>query len=209
MMELYHKINAPFKRDMDGDRRLQLDQFCDPAFEYLARNEWTWTEKIDGTNIRIGWDGLSVSFGGRTDKAQMPPFLDARLREVFTPEKLTSVWDTEPDITLHGEGYGRKIQKAGASYIPDGVDFILFDVRVGNWLLQRDKVDAIAEHLGIKSVPVVMHGDIWDAIETVKSKPKSLIGTDTMEGLVGVPLVDLRLRSGQRVITKIKVKDFT
>lgn len=40
--------------------------------------------------------------------------------------------DHEPvPVTIFGEGYGVKIQKGG-NYIPDDVNFILFDVRFGN-----------------------------------------------------------------------------
>ena len=31
---------------------------------------WTFTEKCDGTSMRAYWDGHTVTFGGRTDRAQ-------------------------------------------------------------------------------------------------------------------------------------------
>ena len=33
------------------------------------------TEKVDGTNTRIIWDGYHISFGGRTEKAVIQPNL--------------------------------------------------------------------------------------------------------------------------------------
>ena len=43
--------------------------FRDPAFEYLKDLKWQGFEKLDGTNVRIYWDGYRVSTHGRTDNA--------------------------------------------------------------------------------------------------------------------------------------------
>lgn len=53
-----------------------------------------------------------------------------------------------------------------------------------------------------------MQGTIDEAVNFVKSKPMSTIGKAPMEGLVGKPMFELYDRLGNRVITKIKVKDF-
>ena len=45
--------------------------------------DWEFTEKVDGTNIRVHWDGHTVEFGGRTDKAQIPKPLLERLETLF------------------------------------------------------------------------------------------------------------------------------
>lgn len=50
-MSEYHKINTLFKRD-EKNLIIEGDYSC-PEFAYLAENEWTWTEKVDGTNIRV------------------------------------------------------------------------------------------------------------------------------------------------------------
>ena len=77
---------------------------------------------------------MDVRFGGRTDNAQIPGHLLERLNQLFNKENLAQAFYIEPDIEqtiiLYGEGYGTKIQKGG-NYIKDGVDFILFDVKVG------------------------------------------------------------------------------
>ena len=71
-MNQYHKIDSLFERDMEGTRKLIEGKFRNPVVEYIKDNEWIFTEKIDGTNIRVFWDGHKVSFGGRTDNAQIP-----------------------------------------------------------------------------------------------------------------------------------------
>ena len=57
-------------------------------------------------------------------------------------------------------------------------------------------------------VDIVLVGTLQEAIDFVKTKPKSHIGTANMEGLVCRPAVEMLDRMGRRVITKIKVCDF-
>lgn len=64
----YHKIETIFERDMDGSKKLIPGKFRNKTVEFLKDNTWVFTEKIDGTNIRIHWDGHKVEFGGRTGR---------------------------------------------------------------------------------------------------------------------------------------------
>ena len=97
---------------------------------------------------------------------------------------------------------GMKIQKGGGRYIKDEVSFILFDVKIDKWWLRRPDIEEIAGDLAIKVVPV---------IEYVSNGYKSLIAEDTTydaEGLVLKTDLGLLDRSGQRIIAKIKARDF-
>lgn len=208
-MNEYQKIETVFNRDITGSKKLITGQFRNPAIQYLANTEWVFTEKIDGTNIRIGWDGHKITFGGRTDRAQIPAHLVNKLNEMFgdgATEELFEQLFGEKEVILFGEGYGVKIQN-GDLY-RDDVSFILFDVMVGEIMLERENVEAIARALSIDVVPIILRGTINDAIEYVKAHPKSTIGVAPMEGLVGRPAVELRDRAGNRIIIKIKVCDF-
>ena len=63
-MKEYHKIQTVFHRSPESNyKQLMEGVFALPEFELLKDIEWTWTEKIDGTNIRILWDGQTVRFG--------------------------------------------------------------------------------------------------------------------------------------------------
>src|SRR3990167_552587 len=119
----YHKIQSLFLRDPETKHRtFLLGQWSLPAFDYLKDNEWVWTEKVDGTNIRVIFDGAAVRFGGRTNDAQMPVFLMERLQSLFTVDALRACFPDVSDgvqIYLFGEGYGAKIQKGGGRYKPD------------------------------------------------------------------------------------------
>lgn len=208
MMHEYHKIDGLFKRD-EATKRLMYGVYRNPAVEYLAASEWVFTEKIDGTNIRVHWDGHRVAFGGRTDKTQIPGPLMAKLEELFGGETNEQIFEEhfgEKEVTLYGEGYGPKIQNGGA--YRDDQSFILFDVNVGGVWLSRENVESVARYFGIDVVPVIMRGTMQQAIDFVKSRPMSTIGTDKMEGLVGRPALELLTANSNRLIVKVKVRDF-
>lgn len=215
-MSEYHKIHSLFLRDekskfknflSDGDG---FWHFSKPEFRYLAKNNWVFTEKVDGTNVRIYWEPgtKTVQIKGRTESAQMPTFLFQKLTEMFTPEKFAPLFDYP--IVLHGEGYGAKIQKGGGNYISDGCSFILFDVWIGNFL-ERENVVDIAKKLDIQFVPIVGTGTLTDMVDLVRCKEFwSRVSTKVSpEGIVARPETELYSRRGERIITKLKVKDFT
>lgn len=219
-MAEYQKIQTLFKRD---ERNIIIpDQFTYPEFEVLKDLKWECTEKIDGTNIRIelassgnSEDGIIMSFKGRTDKAIIPEHLLTKLNWLFDREHLMealNITDETQDcnITLYGEGYGAKIQKGG-NYISNDVNFILFDVKIDKWWLDREAIKDIANKLGINAVPLMGYMTIPEAIEYVKKGFKSTIAENKdydAEGLVLKAPCGLLKRDGERLITKIKTVDF-
>lgn len=205
----YTKIPNVYKREQYGSNKLIEGEYSTDELRYLAGLPWMWTEKVDGTNVRVMWDGYRVSFAGRTDKAQMPPHLLSRLEELFGgPDKeelFEAVFGSTPAI-LFGEGFGEKIQKGGGLYGP--VDFILFDVYCGGMWLVRNAVADIADKLGIRIVPIVGEGTLKEGVEYIRKHPKSCLRDAEMEGIVCRPAVDLLARNGERIIVKIKCRDF-
>jgi len=210
-MNEYHKIETIFERDMEGSKKLIEGKFRNECVEYLKDNNWLFSEKVDGTNIRIHWDGHAVSIGGRTDNAQIPGVLVQRLSELFLGETNAQIFEqkfAENPVTFYGEGFGGKIQ-SGSAYKKEQ-DFILFDIMVGDIFLQRENIEEIAKAFSVKVVPIVFTGTIQEAVDYVKAKPFSKIALEEkeIEGLVGVPLARLTDFRGNRVIVKIKVCDF-
>lgn len=211
-MNEYTKIETIFERDMEGSKKLIEGKFRNETVEFLKDNQWICTEKVDGTNIGIVWDGHKVSYQGRTERAQIPAHLMNKLIEMFGGEINEELFEQkfgEMPVVLFGEGYGAKIQKGGGNYRSD-VSFILFDVYLPdqNLWLKRDALEDIAKTFGIDVVPVVLTGTLQEAVDFVKQKPKSTIGAADMEGLVCKPAVDMLDRMGRRVIVKVKVRDF-
>lgn len=208
-MTEYHKIQSLFKRDMSKPRKPLIEgQWTLPEFEFLADNAWTFTEKVDGTNIRVIFENGVVSFGGRTDAAEIPSFLLARLERRFLPMAVAfaELFGSGP-VVLYGEGYGARIQKGGGLYRPDA-DFVLFDVRVDRWWLQRDDVEDVAAKLGLDVVPVIGEGTLHEAVARAKAGIRSAWGDFEAEGIVARPKIELCTRSGKRLIAKIKCRDF-
>ena len=211
-MKEYPKIETIYNRDENGSRKLIEGNFRNKTVSYLANNRWICTEKIDGTNIGINWNGHNVLLQGRTEKAQIPSQLYKELVSLFCTEQAEELFEQmfgEKKVILFGEGYGNKIQK-GHLYLNDRCSFILFDVYIvdSDLWLERGAIEQIAKAFGIDVVPIIMTGTLYEAVEFVKSKPKSTIGTADMEGLVCKPEVDMFDRQGKRIIVKVKVKDF-
>lgn len=217
-MNTYHKINTLYKRDMSNYGKIIIGEYSEPEFEYLKDNIWVFTEKVDGTNIRVMWDGANVTFNGKTDNAQLPVFLIYKLQELFegtSKKKLFKEKFNTPQsevgseqVCLYGEGYGAKIQKGGGNYIKDGVNFVLFDVKIGNWWLQRKDVEDIAKFFGIDIVPIIGEGTLDEMVKMTKAGFNSQWGNFIAEGIVARPKTELKTRRGNRLITKIKYIDF-
>ncbi len=74
---------------------------------------WLATEKIDGTNIRISLEPHAattvwvVRFYGRTNKAQMPDFIQEYLEATFTLENMKQLWRGQRQCT-RCDGTGRE-----------------------------------------------------------------------------------------------------
>lgn len=213
-MKEYPKIRSIFERDKK--KKFIIGEWTAPEFEYLSVNTWVWTEKINGTNIRVKWwsqlDELDdefpfVEFDGKTDNAQLHSSLVKKLQRTFVQERMLKAFPDPVNVCLYGEGYGTNIEKGGGKYRPD-VDFILFHVKIDEWWLRRNDVEDIARKLGIDVVPIIGEGTLWEAIDMVKRGFNSIFGDFLAEGMVLQPKVDLMMRDGKRVITKLKYKDF-
>ena len=224
----YPSINSVFQRDPKGRF---LETYACPEFEYLVDALWTWTEKVDGTNMRLYFprNDPTASAGqcrdgfrgnehlwvkGRTDNAQIPPKLLNACVELLRGLPLEEVFsDPMSEVVLYGEGYGAGIQKSGGLYRPEP-SFVLFDVRVGDWWLRRPDVEDVAIKLGLDVVPIVMQTTLTKAVNFARmsvacgERFASQWPGAQPEGIVGRPAVDLWDRAGNRITTKLKFKDF-
>lgn len=210
-MTTYNKIETLYNRDMEGSKRLIEGDYRNETVKFLKDMTWQFTEKIDGTNIRIMWDGHKITYGGRTERANIPAHLMNKLIELFGNEETEQLFEQifgEKEVIFFGEGYGAKIQGCGGLYRSD-VSFILFDVMINGNYQPREMVETAAKQFGLEIVPIIFEGTLDEGVAYVKTKPMSTIGKAPMEGLVARPKVELQDRCGNRMIVKIKVKDFT
>jgi hypothetical protein len=207
---IYPKIETLFERG--SDFKVKPGVLKNNTYGLLK--EWEWTEKIDGTNIRCIWQpktaefAESLTFGGRSDNAQIHADLIKWLYENVKAENLREILSQTPAV-IYGEGYGAGIQKGG-DYSPTK-KFIIFDVLVdGTWWLSWDNVCDIANKLGLETVPFIGTMPLEDATEFVKAGFMSKIGNGKAkaEGLVGRPTETLFDKKRHRLICKLKTKDF-
>ena len=208
MLREYQKIGNIFKFDEKYKRILGKNE----PYETLKNLIWQGTEKIDGTNIRVYWDGHTISYIGRTDKSDLPKHLDKYLADTFLTQEMEYVFEQmfeDKEVHLFGEGYGAKIQSGGGDYVQgnDECGFILFDVNINGFDLKRKDVNDIADKLGLPSVPVVFEGTLDEAIEFVSKHPASTLnnGKHEMEGIVLVPR-DIQLYDNKQHLIKCKCK---
>jgi hypothetical protein len=206
----YHKIETLYERDL---KTFKVHPGVLKNRTYGLLKFWEWTEKIDGTNIRVTWDPTkqSVKFGGRSDNAQIHADLYAHLSETFTAEKMLIPF-FDSGAVLYGEGYGAGIQKGGG-LLSKTKKFVLFDVLVdGRWWLSHENVKDVASKLQIPIVPSFGSMTLEQASEKVAAGFSSMLeGADSLaraEGLVGRPTETLFDKRGARLITKLKTKDF-
>jgi len=223
----FPKIETLFKR---GDDFKLLDPlvFKNPAHEIIGR--WMVTEKIDGMNIRVGmeyWpagDGDDlISIAGRSDKAQLHPDLTKWIQAHIMPGSFRDLFqETTPpgtEMVLFGEGYGAGIQKGG--HYSEEKKFMLFDVALRFpedtrvlWL-PDDAVTSFASRLGIERAPILqVNADMPWIIQLVRGGFASLVSMEDhdagpAEGIVARPCVPLFDARGNRIIIKLKTKDFT
>lgn len=208
-MTEYCKIPNIYVRDAYFTRKIVEGEYTSEVLEQLAGITWVWTEKVDGTNIRVFWDGHRVTFGGRTDKAQIPAELVNYLQEKFGSVETEEIFEQlfgEKEVILFGEGFGGKIQAAGPKY--GETRFVLFDVMVNGKYLDRENVYTIGTQFQVEIVPAVGIGTLPEAVEFVKMHKQSHFGDIEMEGIVCRPVFELMDGNGKRIIVKIKARDF-
>lgn len=209
----YMKIKALFKRDPKGN--VMLGEFSDPAFDYLKDCRWIATEKIDGTNTRIIWDGHRITWKGHTDSANIPDFEEKYMQAMFGSPETEEVFEQvfgEKQAIVFGEFYGHKVQKAGELMNPKENGFIVFDINIGGYWLDFGNVKDVAGRLGLLVVPEAMEGTLTELKDRIAKDGTSLHETVSgnsapLEGYVCFPSVPLYFRNGTPIKVKIKVRD--
>lgn len=207
-MQTYHKIQTVFLRDpVTKYKTLLMGEYAKLEFDYLKSNPWLFEEKVNGTNIRViyHYPGY-IKVKGKTDRAELNEQLVKKVESYFTPTQFLQTFGKQ-SVCFYGEGIGPKIQRPNTF---TEYDFILFDIKVGKMFLTRQDVVAFADTWGIQKAPTIGVGTLPDMVQIVKNGFKSKLGRgDFMaEGLIARPLYELRSRMRERIITKLKYKDF-
>jgi hypothetical protein len=205
----YHKIETLFDRD-EKTHKVFPDKLRNPVYGIFK--SWQFTEKVDGTNIRVMWEDSKLKIGGRTDNANIPAELVQLLYEKIDVQLLREEFGDTPCI-IFGEGYGAGIQKGGG--YSKTKQFIVFDVLVdGKWWLNWENTCDVAASFGLKTVPFIGEMSLEAGIEMVRkgfNSPLALEQTGEIvpaEGIVGRTVETLFDKKGSRIIIKLKTRDF-
>lgn len=226
MAHNYPKITSPFKRTDNKSKTVNVGVWFDEYAEFFGENETPFyaTEKVDGTNLNIIYDGNHVHYTGHTDKTVWNPEVEEWIKNNFNAnfEQICEQLFGENEIRLCGELIGPKIQSN--FYKLEDYKFILFDIHndTTNTWWRREKVEEIAKELNLDIVPLVMNKFSfanlstesknslmgWTYILQNNVKLESKINKDVeIEGFVVRPLMEILKANGERVIYKIKIKD--
>jgi len=227
-MKKYHKIQTLYERD--GRGKIVTQNLTRPIYGTIK--DWAVTEKVNGTNIRIGFTmpyggcpAVKWELAGRTD-TDTPDIPDKLVRHVTG--LAVNISPVVRDImdghgleryTLYGEGYGAGIHKGGRYRDDNG--FILFDVAVhdlqmGQLYLSDDVVTKTAKELDIPRVPLLNSGEtmtIEEIVELVRYGYASDVAEKfdenfLAEGIVARPVEPLYDNRKERVMFKLKSSDF-
>jgi hypothetical protein len=208
-----------------------------PEFSLVDPHAWFFTEKIDGTNVRLimreeiagAGDELRhyVELRGRTDRANMPGDLKV---EVSSEQiaRLFGAFEMPPFsiITLYGEAYGAGIQKGGGYSPTKRTRFFDMVTQSRQYTEEHDDLglslpsfrtwahlNRATSILGLDTVPIIHFGNIPWAVDAVAAGIPSIVAEQDggsgveMEGLVGRTEPYLYDFRGHRVFFKIKTKD--
>ena len=207
----YQKI--PTLYTFDSKIKRFVNKIYDPLVDYLKGNEWLCSEKINGMNISVTYDGHRVSWNGRTEDSELPKEVENILRGTFEESEIIfEQMFGEKEVHLFMECYGGKLQ--GGIY--GGKERLVgFDVMVDGYYLDKMVIKDIFEKFGVACVHLTVVSHLSMAIDMVKywMEHNSVSqycedGKQTMpEGLVCVPAARLYDHQGNRVIVKIKVRD--
>jgi hypothetical protein len=202
----YPKIETLWNRG--DDFKVMPGDFRMP--EFVLVKSWLITEKIDGRNHRVilNVDG-TVEHRGRTDRAQFADFELEAAQRIIDDDLVRAAFDRGSQAVLYGELYGPKIQKGGV--YGDEIQFRLFDVRVGDWWLNWRDVEDVAQKINVSTVPLIYEDEF---LPTCKDElgdyftDGSYVGGDRPEGIVARTDPLLFTRRGERLMWKLKFKDF-
>lgn len=176
------------------------------------------TEKLDGTNARVGYDNGKLWCGGHNHILEIGEAhkydgfgwghyvkdtgLDTRLAEYAKAHAL-------PDIALYGEFCGPKIQ--ANPYKLEALNFYCFDIRSENRWLPWGEVVKICSALQVDLVPVELENEVLDTewLEKIFRSPSTLNPSlQQREGVVVKAFDETeRFQTGKRKIFKYRTKE--
>ena len=215
----YHHIDAPTVQDDDygkefKKRKLTIPRnknnvYRDILLIQLQMTPWQFKRKLDGENLRVFWDGEQALWNGKSNKYQCGAELTDFMNNTFIEEIFEEKFGRDKKVYLFGEHMGPKSQ--GNELGLTKSEFVLYDVNINGFWLPSEDIKEIAKYFNIKTCYDFMPdedvcnftGSLYNLINaTADGRFKD------WEGIVATPCVECRYQNGDRVIVKIKNKDY-
>ncbi len=208
----YQKIPTLYLTDKKT--KLCTCEYSNNLFGYLSTLEWVFTEKIDGTNLRIVWDGFNISFLGRTNDAIFEDDVLIYLNETYNNNGFKKLLEEKVGTKLtilFGELFGQKIGCYGNYYDSNELRVRFFDVSIDEKYLNYTNSRNFIESIGEEYVPEVFRGTLNNCKSEVLASHISSVSKNfsnlIIEGLVGQPIFQLYNEKKERIIVKLRVED--
>ena len=149
----------------------------------------------------------------QNDKRQNVYYELDTINETEPSEGYCAVELVEAPVYIYGELFGAKIQKGGGNY-SNGLRFSVFDVCQQGWWIPVEMLSKTCQKLGLDMVPYIGRMSILEAEEMVRNgfatKVDNVVNPNyEEEGIVARPVVPLKDTHSNRVIVKIKHKDYS
>lgn len=227
---LYPKIQTLYNRDENF--KVNIDEFRWKEFEMIQF--WDIYEKVDGRNVRLLVEPTKITSGKKSYPSYRMYYGGRKVRSTFSVKEHDCLKDLVSKSVLEevfipyipaqyvifGELYGVGVQ-SGGNYRPD-LTFKVFDIFVldeknvyGGWWLEREDMMELSASLGLDVVPFMGQYTVDDVYDFLIGEPTSIISEMEggnpeyiMEGVVARSSPMLFTRRGERVMWKLKCKDF-
>ncbi|MCW0953264.1 RNA ligase family protein [Weissella ceti] len=204
---IYPKFYGPYIRNKET-KKLDKELPRPELLPYMNdTTKWWVSEKMDGTNTRIIWDGYKLEVKGRTGGSQLQGYQTELLGDL-TQNGNYKFDETfgEKRVIIYGETFGGKIQGNPHNAEPQ---FQIFDINIDGVWLMYDDVKLISEQLGLRYVEHELLPNWRAVLERFEQTGRQRQDNGAYyEGLVAVPEHMPLTRTGERVITKVKMADF-
>lgn len=182
---------------------------------FASGEEIVVSEKIHGTNARIGWVEGSLLAGSHGLQRKRPAPEEIATNTYWFPSTLEPVQSLLDELrqghsvaVLYGEIYGSRVQSLHYGR-RDGLGFAAFDVLVGEHYLDYDDFAALCSRHGVATVPLLERGLFsLERIAELSRGQTTLADQHIREGVVVRPVKERFDPEIGRVILKYLSDDY-
>lgn len=151
------------------------------------------TEKIHGTNVRVGWVDGEWMAGSMRVRRRRPEGDGLSVNTYWYPLSLASVVKLIEEtvlagaraVILYGEVYGPRIQSFSYG-VTNGIGFAAFDLMIDGKFVDASSFTSVVNRYGVSAVPVLGEAVPYslDCIKALAAGPATLGGGHIREGVV-------------------------